>query len=55
MTTAAHLWAIGYDNMERADQALDVITGLGWGPGLVGSSLSLRTLRWSCGIPTGLS
>jgi uncharacterized membrane protein len=30
MTTAAHLWAIGYDNMERADQVRDEITRLGW-------------------------
>jgi uncharacterized membrane protein len=30
MTTAAHLWVIGYDNMERADQVRDEITRLGW-------------------------
>jgi uncharacterized membrane protein len=30
MTTAAHLWAIGYDNLERADQVRDEITRLGW-------------------------
>ena len=30
MTTAPHLWAIGYDNMERADQVRDEITRLGW-------------------------
>lgn len=41
MTTTAHLWAIGYDNMDRADRVLDVIKGLGWGPGIVGSSLAL--------------
>ena len=28
MTTAAHLWAIGYDNMERADQVRDEIARL---------------------------
>jgi uncharacterized membrane protein len=25
-----HLWAIGYDDMERADRVRDEITGLGW-------------------------
>jgi uncharacterized membrane protein len=30
MTTAAHLWAIGYDDMARADQVRDQITQLGW-------------------------
>jgi uncharacterized membrane protein len=25
-----HLWAIGYDDMARADQVREVITGLGW-------------------------
>ena len=33
MSTAAHLWAIGYDNMERAGQVRDEITRLGWGTG----------------------
>jgi uncharacterized membrane protein len=31
MTTAAHLWAIGYDDIARADQVRDEITQLGWG------------------------
>jgi uncharacterized membrane protein len=30
MTAAAHLWAIGYDDMGRADQVRDEITRLGW-------------------------
>jgi uncharacterized membrane protein len=30
MTTAAHLWAIGYDDTERAEQVRDEITRLGW-------------------------
>ena len=29
MTTAGHLWAIGYDDMERAAQVRDAITRLG--------------------------
>jgi uncharacterized membrane protein len=30
MTAAAHLWAIGYDDMGRAGQVRDEITRLGW-------------------------
>ena len=30
MTTAAHLWAIGYDDVGRADQVREEITRLGW-------------------------
>jgi uncharacterized membrane protein len=30
MTTTAHLWAVGYDDMERANQVRDEITRLGW-------------------------
>jgi uncharacterized membrane protein len=53
MTTAAHLWAIGYDNMERADQVLDVITGLGWGPGIAGTSLVLLDIAVVVRHPDG--
>jgi uncharacterized membrane protein len=31
MTRSAHLWAIGYDNIARADQVRDKIIELGWG------------------------
>ena len=31
MTSSGHLWAIGYDHMERADQVRDKIINLGWG------------------------
>jgi uncharacterized membrane protein len=41
MTTAAHLWAIGYDDMGRADQVRDEITRLGWGTGQAGKYLIL--------------
>jgi uncharacterized membrane protein len=41
MTTAAHLWAIGYDTMDRANQVRDEITGLGWDKGGVDASLIL--------------
>jgi uncharacterized membrane protein len=30
MTTAGHLWAIGYEDVGRADQVRDEITKLGW-------------------------
>ena len=30
MTKSGNLWAIGYDNMERADQVRDEIINLGW-------------------------
>ena len=53
MTTAARLWAIGYDNMERADQVLDVITELGWGPGIAGSSLALLDIAVVVRHPDG--
>ena len=29
-TTASHLWAVGYDDTQRADQVKDEITRLGW-------------------------
>jgi uncharacterized membrane protein len=41
MATSAHLWAIGFDDMARADQVRDEITTLGWGPGRVDSPLLL--------------
>jgi len=41
MTTTAHLWAIGYDNVERADQVRHEITGLGWDTGGVSARLIL--------------
>jgi uncharacterized membrane protein len=41
MTTTAHLWAVGYDDVERADQVRDTITQLGWGGGKAGKDLIL--------------
>src|SRR5262245_13876696 len=35
MTRTGHLWAIGYDDMERAAQVRDVIIGLGEGHCLI--------------------
>ena len=31
MAKSGHLWAIGYDDMARADQVRDEIISLGWG------------------------
>jgi uncharacterized membrane protein len=31
MKRSGHLWAIGYDDMERANQVRDTITNIGWG------------------------
>jgi uncharacterized membrane protein len=33
MSTTAHLWAIGYDDIGRADQIRNEITQFAWGPG----------------------
>src|SRR5262245_63727872 len=41
MTTGAHLWAVGYDDMARAAQVRDEITNLGWGSGRAGKYLIL--------------
>src|SRR5262245_27446841 len=44
MTTAAHLWAIGFDDMTRADQVRDEIIELGWGAGRAAKYLILLDL-----------
>jgi len=41
MTTTAHLWAIGYDDVNRAEQVRDTITQLGWGADKAGRYLIL--------------
>ena len=41
MTAAAHLWAIGYDDTERAHRVRDEITRIGWGEGQAGKALLL--------------
>ena len=41
MTTTAHLWAIGYDDMARADQVRNEIIQLGWGAGRAAKYLIL--------------
>jgi uncharacterized membrane protein len=41
MSRCGNLWAIGYDDMKRADQVRDEITGLGWDSGKAGKYLIL--------------
>src|SRR5262249_33095650 len=41
MTTSAHLWAIGYDDMKRADQVREEVIRLGWDSGKAGKHLIL--------------
>ena len=41
MSTTAHLWAVGYDTKERAEQVRDEITRLGWDQGQAGRYLIL--------------
>ena len=44
MSATAHLWAIGYDDMARADQVRDEIIQLGWGAGKAGKYLVLQDI-----------
>jgi hypothetical protein len=44
MTATAHLWAVAYDDMERADQVRDEIARLGWDSGRAGRYLILLDL-----------
>jgi uncharacterized membrane protein len=44
MTAGAHLWAVGYDDMARADRVRDQIINLGWGPGQAGRYLLLHDI-----------
>jgi uncharacterized membrane protein len=42
MKTDAHLWAIGYDDVARAEQVREEIATLGWGSGNAGRYLLLE-------------
>jgi uncharacterized membrane protein len=44
MTDDAHLWAIGYDDLARADQVRDEIIDLAWGLGNAAKYLVLRDI-----------
>jgi uncharacterized membrane protein len=41
MTTGAHLWAVGYDDVGRAEAGRDAVARLGWDAGRAGKSLIL--------------
>jgi len=41
MTTSAHLWAVAYDDMQRAEEVRGEITNLAWDPGRAGKYLFL--------------
>jgi uncharacterized membrane protein len=53
MTSAAHLWAIGYDDMERADQVRDEIVKLGWDGGTAAKYLRLLDIAVVVRRPDG--
>ena len=53
MTTATHLWAIGYENTERADQVRNEIAELGWGAGKAGKYLLLEDIAVVVRHPNG--
>ena len=53
MTTAAHLWAIGYDDVGRADQVRNEIIELGWGAGKAAKYLILKDIAVVARHPDG--
>ena len=53
MATAADLWALGYDDMERAEQVRDVISRLGGGTGHAGKYLILLDIAVVVRHPDG--
>ena len=53
MSTSAHLWAIGYNDMARADQVREQIARLGWGAGQAGRYLILLDLAVVVRRPDG--
>jgi uncharacterized membrane protein len=53
MTTATHLWAIGYDDMGRAEQVRDEIARLGWDSGQAGKYLILLDIAVVVRHPDG--
>jgi uncharacterized membrane protein len=53
MSATAHLWAVGYDDMVRADQVRDEIARLGWGSGRAAKYLILLDLAVVVRHPDG--
>src|SRR6516225_818003 len=40
----SHLWAVGFDDMARAEQVRDIIANLAWGPGQVEKYIILEDI-----------
>jgi len=53
MTAESHLWAIGYDDIARADQVCKEIIELGWGAGKAGKYLILEDIAVVVRHPDG--
>jgi uncharacterized membrane protein len=53
MTATAHLWAVGFDDTERADQVRNEITQLGWGAGNAAKYLILLDIAVVVRHPDG--
>jgi uncharacterized membrane protein len=53
MTSAAHLWAVGYDDTTRAEQVRDEIVRLAWGAGRAGKYLILEDIAVVVRHPDG--
>src|SRR5215471_15925085 len=53
MKNTTHLWAIGYDDISRADQVRETITELGWGAGQAGKYLILEDIAVVVRHPDG--
>src|SRR5215471_14648381 len=53
MSTTTHLWAIGYDDVARADQVRAEITELGWGAGKASKYLLLEDIAVVVRHPDG--
>src|SRR5262245_20659178 len=53
MKTDTHLWAIGFNGIERADQVRDEIIELGWGAGKAGKYLILEDIAVVVRHPDG--
>lgn len=44
MTSTAHLWAVGFDDVARAEQVREKIASLGWGTGQIVKSIILEDI-----------
>jgi uncharacterized membrane protein len=53
MTTTAHLWAVSYDDVGRADQVREEVRSLAWDPGEAGRYLTLLDIAVVVRHPDG--